>query len=211
MKIKISKPFGANTPVDDYDVRQVKHALNRLGYYTPNPKLGMTEIADKAVFQGVMNFQQAHQLPITGALKPGDETEIALNKVIKSPPDGHYIWRTAGDERVRPEHAALNGTIRNWSESPNPTEEYNCRCYAELISESEIEREELPPTDEKSIENIPGTNIPDYGVEEYEPSPKPDRSRGRIRTIIPPAIDPGMELPYDPDNPKFNRPKWDDV
>ena len=33
-----------------------------------------------------------------------------------------YIWRTAGDDKVRSSHAALNGTIRNFSDSPDPGE-----------------------------------------------------------------------------------------
>lgn len=46
----------------------------------------------------------------------------------------HYTWQTAEDERVRPEHAALDGTIRRW-DSPHPTEGHpgeaiNCRCVA---------------------------------------------------------------------------------
>jgi SPP1 gp7 family putative phage head morphogenesis protein len=41
-----------------------------------------------------------------------------------------YIWQTAEDERVRPEHAALNGKLCSWSKPPlhglNPGEDYNC-------------------------------------------------------------------------------------
>jgi SPP1 gp7 family putative phage head morphogenesis protein len=45
-----------------------------------------------------------------------------------------YIWQTADDERVRPEHAALNGKLCSWNKPPlhglNPGEDYNCRCIA---------------------------------------------------------------------------------
>ncbi len=62
-----------------------------------------------------------------------------------------YIWRTAGDERVRPMHAELEGQTFNWDDPPvtspqgdrnHPGEDYQCRCeaipvfndiYAELI------------------------------------------------------------------------------
>lgn len=38
MNIKLSQPSAANMAVDDYDVRQVKKVLNRLGYYQPYKK-----------------------------------------------------------------------------------------------------------------------------------------------------------------------------
>lgn len=39
-----------------------------------------------------------------------------------------YEWMTAGDERVRSSHKALDGTVRKWSESPIPGSEISCRC-----------------------------------------------------------------------------------
>jgi len=49
----------------------------------------------------------------------------------------HYIWSTSHDERVRPTHAALNGTKQAWANPPiihgealNPGEDYECRCGA---------------------------------------------------------------------------------
>ena len=41
-----------------------------------------------------------------------------------------YIWRTAADERVRPGHAALDGTQRRYGEGIRPGEEIQCRCIA---------------------------------------------------------------------------------
>lgn len=47
---------------------------------------------------------------------------------------GGYVWRTMGDDRVRDEHAALEGERFAWDESPAegpPGFPINCRCYAE--------------------------------------------------------------------------------
>jgi SPP1 gp7 family putative phage head morphogenesis protein len=55
-----------------------------------------------------------------------------------------FIWRTANDERVREEHADLEGETFDWDTPPSegiPGEAVNCRCFAEpvlddLLSES---------------------------------------------------------------------------
>ncbi|MFZ5440474.1 MAG: minor capsid protein [Myxococcota bacterium] len=46
----------------------------------------------------------------------------------------HFFWRTAGDERVRPEHVALNGERFSWNKLPAegmPGTPINCRCNAD--------------------------------------------------------------------------------
>lgn len=53
----------------------------------------------------------------------------------------HYIWRTAKDEAVRPEHAALEGKIFAFDDQSDkdgkgckaPGQIYNCRCWCEPI------------------------------------------------------------------------------
>lgn len=45
-----------------------------------------------------------------------------------------YIWRTAGDPRVRSEHEARDGKVFSWSDPPHdghPGEPVLCRCEAE--------------------------------------------------------------------------------
>ncbi|MBR3511295.1 MAG: hypothetical protein IKN73_04520 [Alphaproteobacteria bacterium] len=44
-----------------------------------------------------------------------------------------YIWVTVGDDKVLPEHEALDGEIRTWYDTPHPGEEYGCRCHAESV------------------------------------------------------------------------------
>lgn len=48
-----------------------------------------------------------------------------------------YIWRTAGDERVRPSHARKNGKVFRWDDPPSdtghPGQDIQCRCVAQPI------------------------------------------------------------------------------
>ena len=133
MKIKLSKPFAPDAKVDEFDVKQLKKALNRLGYYAPPEKAGIIGIPDRALFIAIKNFQTDQGLAPTGTLKPGDETEEKLSAAATAKKNGKYIWRTVGDDRVRPGHAALDGTVRDLSDSPDPGEEINCRCWADAF------------------------------------------------------------------------------
>ena len=74
------------------------------------------------------------------------ETKLIKSKIIKDRAvnTGHtrYIWQTAGDQRVRDTHRALNGKIFDFNNPPiidelgnrgNPGSSYNCRCVARII------------------------------------------------------------------------------
>ncbi len=135
MEITLNKPFARNGKADEADVLTVKRALNRLGYYQPYEKIGITEIPDAAIFDALKKFQQSHGLKPTGEAKPGDETITTLADKIENAPNGNYIWRTVEDDKVRASHEQYNRTTRAWSGSPNPGEDENCRCWAEPIKD----------------------------------------------------------------------------
>jgi SPP1 gp7 family putative phage head morphogenesis protein len=47
-----------------------------------------------------------------------------------------YVWRTLKDNRVRDEHAALEGKTFSWDDPPedgHPGEAINCRCFADPV------------------------------------------------------------------------------
>ena len=65
-------------------------------------------------------------------------TDVSLEALGPGRPAGrpttHYVWRTAGDGRVRGSHAARNGQIFAWADPPehgHPGQEPNCRCWPE--------------------------------------------------------------------------------
>lgn len=60
-----------------------------------------------------------------------------------------YIWRTMGDRRVRPNHAARSGLVFKWSNPPDgghPGQAVRCRCVAQ------------PLIDEQSFKLVPQKN-----------------------------------------------------
>lgn len=107
--------------------------MNRLGYYQPYEKTGITGIPDTEIFEALKNFQRDQNLTPTGTVKPGDETIKRLNQSNQKEPDGHYIWRTVEDNKVRAAHAQYNRTIRAWNDAPDPGDDFNCRCWAEPV------------------------------------------------------------------------------
>lgn len=54
---------------------------------------------------------------------------------------GRYVWRTAQDERVRPEHAEREGRIYEWADDSLeiPGEAVNCRCFGEPLVDELLE------------------------------------------------------------------------
>jgi SPP1 gp7 family putative phage head morphogenesis protein len=46
---------------------------------------------------------------------------------------GEFIWRTAGDERVRESHRALDGKTFSYDKMPLEYNDYNCRCVQEPV------------------------------------------------------------------------------
>jgi SPP1 gp7 family putative phage head morphogenesis protein len=69
-----------------------------------------------------------------------------------------YVWTTSQDERVRPDHADLDGTVQAWDDPPvvdkrtgrrgHPGFDYQCRCTAVPVLDDEVETGGAPPPPE---------------------------------------------------------------
>lgn len=135
-------PRGAppKTPEEGWCVRQIKRALNDLGYYTPPENAGITDDNDDAFQDSLTAFRRAQMIPFDDRAGPGSVTERILNEELENlDPNALYIWRTVGDRKVRDEHAARDGQRFYWSAPPDgehPSEDYNCRCWAEPLNPS---------------------------------------------------------------------------
>lgn len=135
-RIDLKRP--TETQEERYTVRQLKTALNRLGWYTPDAKTGMNDDIAAGLQDAVYAFQRKATIFFDDvALGPGSTTERILNSDLAAMDDhAFYIWRTVGDGKVRGEHARRAGQIFSWVNPPggeNPGEDYNCRCWAEPV------------------------------------------------------------------------------
>jgi peptidoglycan hydrolase-like protein with peptidoglycan-binding domain len=150
MNIQLNSRLSSNSQVDPVDVKQVKKALNKLGYYTPYTKAGITGLPDAKLFEAITKFQTDKGLKATGTIAPNDKTVEALNASANEPQSGQYIWRTVGDDKVRENHAVLEGTTRDWEDSPDPGDDINCRCWAEKVEEEGLSQVVISNTTQSS-------------------------------------------------------------
>jgi hypothetical protein len=185
---KLKHTIADNVTAQPNDVLAAKQILHDMGFYEV-PDWGMTEFPDRALIDAIRSFQHANGLRVDGVMKPGGESESALqsmaqhlqgmgrrgdtvlahispaeasllkerggagtinpdtgllefyrtaksttNKNTSDTKKGSYIWRTAGDSKVRSSHARRNGRTFSWDNPPeggHPGEAYNCRCTAE--------------------------------------------------------------------------------
>jgi SPP1 gp7 family putative phage head morphogenesis protein len=64
----------------------------------------------------------------------------------------HFVWRTVRDQRVRPSHRKLEGTVHRWDTPPEvdpgfrylPGQFINCRCYPEPIIPEQFLPDRMP-------------------------------------------------------------------
>lgn len=84
--LKLKKEVSETTDdIDTEDVLSVKNKLKGFGYYQ-EPEWGITNFADKQMFDGIRKFQTANKLKIDGIMKPEGETEVKVNERIRNNP-----------------------------------------------------------------------------------------------------------------------------
>ena len=81
-----------------------------------------------------------------------------------------YIWRTAGDGKVRRSHAANNGKIFSWNNPPptgHPGETYGCRCWAEAYKPETLDTEEMQEKRIQRVTSIVNDLLPSWSREDF--------------------------------------------
>jgi SPP1 gp7 family putative phage head morphogenesis protein len=90
----------------------------------------MTITTDSPIYQKAFEQYLRRGTPMEISLK----AMTARRETTASHSTTLYIWRTAGDNKVRPSHASNEGKIFRWDSPPptgNPGDAINCRCTAE--------------------------------------------------------------------------------
>jgi hypothetical protein len=130
----------AETSEEEWCTRQLKRALNRLGYYTPPENTGITTGTEPDFLDALTAFQRIHAIPFADPVGPNSLTERILNEEMDGQYEkGLYTWKTVGDEKVRGDHASRDERRFTWDSPPeggHPGEDYNCRCWAEPLAET---------------------------------------------------------------------------
>ena len=120
------------------DIRRVKIALNRLGFYTPPKNTGITADAEAGFRMSLKAFQRSKAIPAGEGIGPGSLTERVLTEALARHNDRSlYTWRTVGDGKVRGTHRLREGRRFLWDDPPeggHPGEDFGCRCWAEPLA-----------------------------------------------------------------------------
>lgn len=141
MKLEFEAPLIRGRKANPRDVRRLKFALGCWGYYTPAPIFGVTGEMDEGCWKALHAFQRSHMIPFTDTPGPGSVTGRVMNEELTAleAEGAFFVWRTAGDDKVRNEHAMRSGRVFTFDAPPDgelPGEDYNCRCWAEPVNPS---------------------------------------------------------------------------
>ena len=89
------------------------------------------DTADPFVYRNTQAYRQAFE----NYIRHGEPIRLFEAKAAgEDRPTTHYIWRTQGDNKVRPSHRANDGKIFSWDDPPptgHPGEDFGCRCFAQ--------------------------------------------------------------------------------
>jgi len=112
------------------------------------------QLTMEAISDGTRAKEIAAEILRTGHVTASRATLIARTEVGRTAAEltkaraatagsEYFIWRTAGDQDVRHDHAILNGKMFKWTDPPVsdikynrkslPGAIYNCRCYPEPV------------------------------------------------------------------------------
>lgn len=83
-KFEIKETISRYSPANQEDVLNLKTAMQSLGYYEPDPRLGIDVYTDEPLFNGIEKFQADNRLKVDGVMKPKGETISVLNGKIRT-------------------------------------------------------------------------------------------------------------------------------
>lgn len=155
VKISAALEQQMNAAVDGVSIRKmIEVAASQIRSIPQNAADRVPDIIAKAVMSGEraeIAAKKIETLGQIGEIARSDAIRIARTsistaqmqitrqraKAIGSP---GYIWRSAGDDDVREDHAAMDGRFVEWDDPPvfngracHAGEDYGCRCYGDPV------------------------------------------------------------------------------
>ena len=141
-----SKELGVSTRLRQFQVENISYIKSLAGKQIQDVDAILVEAEAGAWRVEALSAQLQHSFGVTkskGDLLARDQT-LSLNgqlTQIRQTNAGitQYVWTTSNDERVRPSHADLEGTVQDWATPPvidddgrtgHPGDDYQCRCTA---------------------------------------------------------------------------------
>jgi hypothetical protein len=99
----------------------------------PDTRQQLIAAAHRRAFETYLRFGRMPDSVSDGAERKAINSSQAIPAGPTARATRYYVWRTAGDDRVRHSHATRHGQVFAWSEPPpggHPGTEANCRCRA---------------------------------------------------------------------------------
>lgn len=120
---------------DSYQKLTIEGAINRYAPPSENNVENYLKALEKQTgfprTTPMNNLSKDNLLALAKAMRAHEGNKPGKIRLV--PKNETYIWNTQGDDKVRPEHEALDGEERSWYDSPHPGEEYGCRCSASPV------------------------------------------------------------------------------
>ena len=84
----LHQDVASDRSVDTRDIKWLKRALVKLGYYNPDSRAGesdkkLNQYPNQRLFDAIENFRKENKIKETGAVKPGHWTEVKINEALK--------------------------------------------------------------------------------------------------------------------------------
>ena len=113
----LHQDVASDRSVDTRDIKWLKRALVKLGYYTPDSRAGesdkkLNQYPNQRLFDVIENFRKENKIKETGAVKPGHWTEVKINEKIEQKETEEKIINAVFDKDtdIEPgQYATFNG------------------------------------------------------------------------------------------------------
>ena len=171
----------SNETTNDDDVIKLKKNLYKMNYYKPNersePDEQFHKYANTELVTAIKDFQRDNNLPITGRISSGDETERVINEILQQPYPYDKNFERAYNKLKEPEGGYTDGTDQINDEPTNKgIKQSTLSTYVAKYPNSNM------PTDVYFLNDAQAKEI--YRFEYWDNTKIPQIKNNRIREAV---------------------------